>query len=241
MKAAIIGGTGVQQLPGFTLKHEHVLTGETYLLEGTLEGCPVLLLPRHSKGHRVPPHQIDHRRHVQLLKEQGVQVVLATAAVGSLRTDWTPGTLVVLSDFLDFTRTIYTLFDHEVIHTDFSQPFSPLLRDALIETAREQGVPVQPEGVYVCASGPRYETPAEIRMFRMLGGDVIGMTVVPEAILCREAGLHYAAVAIVTNLGTGLSQRPLSHTEVTEVMATATRPIAHLFAGTLRRLQALPL
>jgi len=70
---------------------------------------------------------------------------------------------------------------------------------------------------------------------------VIGMTVVPEAILCREAGLHYAAVAIVTNLGTGLSQRPLSHTEVTEVMATATRPIAHLFAGTLRRLQALPL
>ncbi|MCS7064741.1 MAG: MTAP family purine nucleoside phosphorylase [Fimbriimonadales bacterium] len=241
MKAAIIGGTGVQQLPGFELQREHVLAGNTYLLEGRLEGSPVLLLPRHSKGHRIPPHQIDHRHHVQLLKEQGVQAVLATAAVGSLRPDWTPGTLVVLSDFLDFTRAVHTLFDYEVVHTDFSQPFSPLLRDALLESARALGLEVQPQGVYVCAPGPRYETPAEIRMFRMLGGDVIGMTVVPEAILCREAGIHYAAVAVVTNLGTGLSQQPLSHDEVTEVMATATQTIACLFADTLRRIQAVPL
>ena len=241
MKAAIIGGTGVQQLPGFDLQHEHGVAEDTYLLEGTLEGYPVLLLPRHRKGHRVPPHQIDHRRHVQLLRELGVQAVLATAAVGSLRADWTPGTLVILSDFLDFTRTVYTLFDHEVVHTDFSQPFSPLLRNALLQTASESHIPVQSEGVYVCAPGPRYETPAEIRMFRMLGGDVIGMTVVPEAILCREAGIHYAAVAVVTNLGTGLSQQPLSHAEVTEVMATATQTIACLFAGALRRLQAVPL
>lgn len=241
MRAAIIGGTGVQQLPGFEMQHEHVLTGDVYLLEGRLEGRPVLLLPRHSKGHRIPPHQIDHRRHVLLLKGQGVQAVLATAAVGSLRPDWTPGTLVVLSDFLDFTRTVHTLFDHEVVHTDFSQPFSPLLRDALLESARELGLDVQPEGVYVCAPGPRYETPAEIRMFRMLGGDVIGMTVVPEAILCREAGIHYAAVAVVTNLGTGLSQQPLSHEEVTEVMATAAHTIARLFAATLQRIQAVAL
>ncbi len=241
MKAAIIGGTGVQQLPGFELQQELVLADEAHLFSGRLAGCPVLLLPRHSKGHRVPPHQIDHRRHVQILKEQGVQAVLATAAVGSLRPDWTPGTLVVLSDFLDFTRTIYTLYDHEVMHTDFSEPFSPLLRTALLEAARELGITLQPEGVYVCAPGPRYETPAEIRMFRMLGGDVIGMTVVPEAVLCREAGIHYAAVAVVSNLGTGLSEKPLSHAEVTEVMATAVPILARLFAGTLLRLQAVPL
>ncbi|MEN3002431.1 MAG: MTAP family purine nucleoside phosphorylase [Armatimonadota bacterium] len=241
MKTAIIGGTGVQQLPGFERLHEHMLAGEVCLLEGRLDGCPVLLLPRHGRGHRVPPHQIDHRRHVQLLKEQGVQAVLATAAVGSLRPDWTPGTLVVLSDFLDFTRTVHTLFDREVVHTDFSEPFSPLLRRVLLETAQELGLSMQPEGVYVCAPGPRYETPAEIRMFRLLGGDVIGMTVVPEAILCREAGIHYAAVAVVTNLGTGLSDKPLSHTEVTEVMATATQTLASLFAGVLRKLQAVPL
>ncbi len=241
MKAAIIGGTGVQQLPGFVLQREHVLTDDTYLLEGKLEGCPVLLLPRHGKGHRVPPHRIDHRRHVQHLREQGVQAVLATAAVGSLRPDWTPGTLIVLSDFLDFTRTVHTLFDQEVAHTDFSQPFSPLLREALLESAHALHLNIQPEGVYVCAPGPRYETPAEIRMFRLLGGDVIGMTVVPEAILCREAGIHYAAVAVVTNLGTGLSDQPLSHAEVTEVMTSATHTIARLFARTLHRLQAVPL
>jgi 5'-methylthioadenosine phosphorylase len=241
MQVAIIGGTGLQQLPGFVLVREHLLPADVSLLEGQLEGSPVLLLPRHGKGHRVPPHQIDHRRHVHLLRERGVQAVLATAAVGSLRPDWTPGTMVILSDFLDFTRTIHTLFDHEVVHTDFSQPFSPLLRDALIESARELGIAVQPQGVYVCAPGPRYETPAEIRMFRMLGGDVIGMTVVPEAILCREAGIHYAAVAVVTNLGTGLSDAPLSHEEVGEVMARVVPNIARLFARTLHRVHAVPL
>jgi 5'-methylthioadenosine phosphorylase len=241
MKAAIIGGTGVQQLPGFELQQELVLTDEVHLFIGRLEGRPVLLLPRHGKGHRLPPHRIDHRRHVQILKEQGIQAVLTTAAVGSLRPDWAPGTLVLLSDFLDFTRAVYTLYDQEVVHTDFSEPFSPLLRTVLLETARELGIPLQPEGVYVCAPGPRYETPAEIRMFRMLGGDVIGMTVVPEAVLCREAGIHYAAVSVVTNLGTGLSDRSLSHAEVTEVMAAAVPMIARLFSGALRRLQAVPL
>jgi Purine nucleoside phosphorylase len=99
MKTAIIGGTGVQRLPGWTLRTEHAFDDGVYLYEGSLYGEPALLLPRHSKGHKTPPHRIPHARHVRLLKEQGVQAVLATAAVGSLRTDWTPGTLVILSDF----------------------------------------------------------------------------------------------------------------------------------------------
>ncbi|MCS6924068.1 MAG: MTAP family purine nucleoside phosphorylase [Fimbriimonadales bacterium] len=241
MKTAIIGGTGAQHLPGWTLQREHALPDGVYLYEGHLNGEPALLLPRHSKGHKVPPHRIPHERHVRLLKEQGVQAVLATAAVGSLRTDWTPGTLVVLSDFLDFMREINTLYHEEVVHTDFTEPFSPLLRGALLLAAQQSGIPVQPEGVYVCAPGPRYETPAEIRMFRMLGGDVIGMTVVPEAILCREAGIHYAAVAVVTNLGAGLSGQPLHHEEVTQVMQGAIATIATLFTQTLRLLRATPL
>ncbi|MCS6919381.1 MAG: MTAP family purine nucleoside phosphorylase [Fimbriimonadales bacterium] len=241
MKTAIIGGTGVQSLPGWTLHAEHAHAGGVYLYEGSLNGEPALLLPRHSKGHKTPPHRIPHARHVRLLKEQGVQAVLATAAVGSLRTDWTPGTLVVLSDFLDFMREVNTLYHEEVVHTDFTEPFSPLLRQALLQAARQLSIPVQSEGIYVCASGPRYETPAEIRMFRMLGGDVIGMTVVPEAILCREAGIHYAAIAIVTNLGAGLSGQPLTHEEVTEVMQGATETIAQLFTQTLKNLKATPL
>lgn len=238
MKTAIIGGTGVQQLPGWTLQAEHGYEGEVYLYEGVLHGEPALLLPRHSKGHKVPPHRIPHARHVRLLKELGVQAVFATAAVGSLRPDWTPGTLAVLSDFLDFTRTVNTLYDDTVVHTDFSEPFSPLLRATLLHAANELGLTVQPQGVYVCVPGPRYETPAEIRMFRLLGGDVIGMTVVPEAVLCREAGIHYAAVAVVTNLGTGLSEQPLTHDEVTQVMEQAVETLARWFAHTLRLLRA---
>ncbi|MFN7016816.1 MAG: MTAP family purine nucleoside phosphorylase [Fimbriimonadales bacterium] len=241
MKTAIIGGTGVQSLPGWTLRGEHAFAEGVFLYEGSLNGEPALLLPRHSKGHKVPPHRIPHARHVRLLKEQGVQAVLATAAVGSLRTDWMPGTLVILSDFLDFMREVNTLYHEEVVHTDFTEPFSPLLRHALLNAAHQLKIPVQSEGVYVCAPGPRYETPAEIRMFRLLGGDVVGMTVVPEAILCREAGIHYAAVAIVTNLGAGLSGQPLSHDEVTEVMQGATETIAQLFTQTLRILRATPL
>lgn len=241
MRIAIIGGTGVQSLPGLEITAEHALEAHCVLYEGSLAGNLVLLLPRHGRGHKAPPHRIPHALHVRLLKERGVQGVLSTSAVGSLRADWTPGTLVILSDFLDFTRSVITLYDDAVVHTDFSQPFSPLLREALIVSAQEQGIPVQTEGVYVCAPGPRYETPAEIRMFRMLGGDVIGMTVVPEAVLFREAGIHYASVSVVTNLGTGLSDTPLTHEEVTEVMAHATGTIARLFAGAVARLKATPL
>lgn len=241
MKTAIIGGTGVQQLPGWTLQAEHALSNGVYLYDGALNGEAALLLPRHSKGHKVPPHRIPHAQHVRILKEQGVQAVLATAAVGSLRTDWNAGTIVILSDFLDFMREVNTLYHDEVVHTDFTTPFSPMLRHALIQAAQQLQIPIQPEGVYVCAPGPRYETPAEIRMFRMLGGDVIGMTVAPEAILCREAGIHYAAVSIVTNLGSGLSGQPLTHEEVTEVMQRATNTIAQLFTQTLRLLRATPL
>lgn len=241
MLVAIIGGTGVQSLPGWSLTAEHTVGSHLVLYEGHLAGNPVLLLPRHGRGHKLPPHRIPHALHVRLLKERGVQAVLSTSAVGSLRPDWGAGTLVVLSDFLDFMRTIHTLYEEEVVHTDFSQPFSPLLREAILHSARKHAIPIQPTGVYVCATGPRYETPAEIRMFRMLGGDVIGMTVVPEAILFREAGIHYASVSVVTNLGTGLSQSPLSHEEVTEVMRSATETLARLFAGAIARLRATPL
>ena len=228
-------------MPGWTLQAEHAYDDGVFLYEGSLHGEPALLLPRHSKGHKVPPHCIPHARHMRVLKEHGVQSVLATAAVGSLRTDWTPATLVILSDFLDFMREVNTLYHDTVVHTDFTEPFSPLLRGALLKAAERSGIPVQAAGVYVCAPGPRYETPAEIRMFRLLGGDVIGMTVAPEAILCREAGIHYAAVAVVTNLGAGLSGHPLTHEEVTEVMQSATEALARLFAESLRLLKTTPL
>lgn len=236
MRVAMIGGTGMQQVSGFTLLKETEPVTGTVLFEGTLHGVPLMVLPRHAKGHRVPPHQIDHRRHVSVLQQLGVTHAFATAAVGSLRTDWNTGTLVILSDFLDFTREVHTLFDEGVRHTDFTHPFSPAMRKALQLAAMEENIPIQSQGVYVCAPGPRYETPAEIRMYRMLGGDVIGMTISPEAILCREAGIEYAAIAAVTNLGSGLSENPLSHDEVTEAMGYMQPKIALLFARAIQKL-----
>jgi 5'-methylthioadenosine phosphorylase len=236
MRVAIIGGTGMQQVSGFTLLQEIEPVAEITLFEGTLHGVPLVLLPRHAKGHRVPPHQIDHKQHVSVLQQLGVTHVFATAAVGSLHTDWDTGTLVILSDFLDFTREVHTLFNDEVRHTDFTHPFSLTMRKALQLSALEENIPIQSQGVYVCAPGPRYETPAEIRMYRMLGGDVIGMTVSPEAILCREAGIEYAAIAAVTNLGSGLSESPLGHGEVTEAMSFMQEKIALLFARAIEKL-----
>lgn len=239
MRIAIIGGTGMEQVAGFAIEQESEPEPGVTVFEGRLQGEPVLLMPRHGRAHRVPPHRIEHVRHVQILQRLGVEAVLATAAVGSLRPDWEAGTLIVLSDFLDLMRQVYTLHDHEVAHSDFSEPFSPLLRRALLQAASEEGIPVQSEGVYVGTPGPRYETPAEIRMFRLLGGDVIGMTVVPEAVLCRESGIQYAAVAAVTNLGTGLQPNPLSHGEVTQMMSTAQGQIVRLFARAIKNLDAV--
>ena len=129
---------------------------------------------------------------------------------------------MVLDDFLDFTKgDVTTFFDQpgQVRHTDFSHPYDPDLRETLLATAPPE-LTVHPRGTYLCVSGPRYETPAEVRLFASWGADVVGMTGAPEAILCREAGLRYAGVALATNYGTGLlTGAALSHAEVEEQMA----------------------
>ena len=113
------------------------------------------------------------------------------------------------------------MFDEEVVHTDFTHPFDPHLRKALIEAAAEVGANIEPQGVYVCTNGPRYETPHEIKVYQQLGGDVIGMTAATEAILMREAGVPYACLAVVTNPAAGIGENPLTHEEVVEEMQRA--------------------
>ena len=185
-------------------------------------GRELLFLARHGAGHVLPPHRINHQANVHALREAGADAVFATAAVGSLRAEIAPGDCVVLDDFLDFTKgDVPTFFDQpgQVRHVDFSHPYDPTLRETLLATAPTK-FPVHPRGTYLCVSGPRYETPAEVRLFGSWGADVVGMTAAPEAILCREAGLPYAGVALATNYGTGLiAGATLSHAEVEEQMA----------------------
>ncbi|HHT27036.1 MAG TPA: S-methyl-5'-thioinosine phosphorylase [Firmicutes bacterium] len=225
MRLAIIGGTGVKREQLLSeVKDKTIRTpfGEAHVLEGRVGATDVLFLSRHGAGHKLPPHAINYRANIWALREMGCQAIVATAAVGSLRTAWEPGTFVIVDSFLDFTHgrasTFFTGEDGRVVHQDMTYPYCETLRNILLHAARQQQAPVREHGCYVCTNGPRYETAAEVRAFALLGGDIVGMTGIPEVVLARELGLCYATVALVTNLGAGLQPNRLMHQDVETLM-----------------------
>lgn len=207
----IIGGSGLEKTVGLG-KKERVDTkyGWVSIFRGELGEETVCFLPRHGPRHAVPPHRINHRANISALKKLGVEQILSTTAVGSLSAGIGPGRVVVPDDIIDFSGLNLTFFDEKIGHTDMSEPFSPNIRRALLKSARATGTKPLDGGTYVCVRGPRYETPAEARAFRKLGGHIAGMTVAPEAMLSREAGIGYATLALVTNF----SGRKSNHAEV---------------------------
>jgi 5'-methylthioadenosine phosphorylase len=240
IRCAIIGGTGTgERLFRERGRIMHVPTPEGMLQGKLIEvgDAGVLLIRRHSAGHKLPPHRIRYAALAMGLRQLGVPYCLSTAAVGSLRPEWGPGTFVSCSDFLDLTFRNLTLFHTEVVHRDFSEPFGVGGRKALSEAAASLGAPLHEQGVYVCGNGPRYETPHEIEVFRKLGGDVVGMTASSEAILMREAGIDYACLAIVTNLAAGITLEPLSHEEVVEEMQRSGETAVQLLKAAVGRLR----
>lgn len=243
VEVAIIGGSGVYDPRLLTdLREESVETryGTAQVTVGQYRGHSIAFMQRHGKGHTLPPHRINYRANIMALKQLGAKSVIATSAVGSINRAMHPGDLVLLDQFIDFTKqrpfTFFDGEDGEVVHTDFTTPYCPKLRRILLESARAKGIRIHPTGTYVCTEGPRYETPAEIRAYGILGGDVVGMTNVPEVVLANEAGLSYAVVAMVTNYGAGISPNPLSHEEVLEVMEKNGESIRILLMDALARL-----
>ena len=237
-RMAIIGGTGVGSFELDGEPEAHVVStpwGDASATIGRLSGREIVFLARHGSGHKLPPHRINYRANIAALVRLGVRGVLATTAVGALRLDLAPGALVLLDDLIDFTRDRAgkTFFEGEgrVVHTDFTQPYSAQLRTALLASAEALALPLHPKGTYLCNDGPRYETPAEVRLFAAWGADVVGMTGVPEATLAREAGLHYAGVSLVTNPGAGLSPNPLTHEEVEAEMRASGPKLRALLAA----------
>ncbi|UCE15284.1 MAG: S-methyl-5'-thioadenosine phosphorylase [Candidatus Bathyarchaeota archaeon] len=217
---AIIGGTGLEALLKST---KQILVETPYGLlpptsVGKIDKKTVAFLPRHGIHHSVPPHQVNYRANVYGLHKIGVKRITATNAVGAINLDFKPGDLVVPHDLIDFTRCRQLTFYDEtpVTHIDVSQPYCPEIRGLLIEKAKEFGVQVRDQAVLVCTEGPRYETPAEIEMFRQLGCDIVGMTGMPEAVLARELEICYATLCFVSNLAAGM-QRRLTANEVVEV------------------------
>ncbi len=210
MKHAIIAGTGVYELPGITFEPKVIETpygpAMVYFCKGDYED--LVFLARHGLEHHTPPHKINYRANLKALKMLGVERILATNAVGSISRSIPPGGLALVDDFLDFTDgrqfTYYDGGKSGLVHTDMSNPYCPALRQKLLELAPDFNLTVQPKATYVATNGPRFESPAEIRMYARLGGDVVGMTGVPEVVLARELNMHYAAVAYSINWAAGL-------------------------------------
>ncbi len=212
MQVAIIGGTSFIQLPALDSELQIIRTrfGDAHIFVGRGKDQDLVFLPRHGPKHTVPPHRINYRANIRALKDLGVQRALAVFAVGSLQLDLPPHSLVALDQILDFSHgretTFYDGQDQGVGHTDMTEPFCPALRQALLQNASAFGLTIRPRGMYICLNGPRFETAAEVRWFGQLGGDVVGMTCMPEAALARELGIHYAAIAHSINWAAGLKE-----------------------------------
>jgi len=234
MSFGVIGGTGFYS---FREQGEQVEVTTPYgtvtVNRAPVGGVEIAFIARHGAGHTVPPHRVNYRANIAALKRLGITSILASASVGTMSDAMPPGSLVVITQFLDFTKSrASTFFDgegSEVVHVDMTDPYCPHLRQELAAAGAALGETVLARGAYVCAEGPRFETPAEIEMFRRMGGDIVGMTSVPEVVLAREVGICYAAVAAVTNWAAGIAPEPLKHEEVSGFMATQTPRLRALF------------
>ncbi|MFC2154021.1 S-methyl-5'-thioadenosine phosphorylase [Candidatus Altiarchaeota archaeon] len=203
---AIIGGTGVHDPKMFKDAHEvkvHTPYGRTsdFIVVGKFKGRDIAFLPRHGRGHRIAPHLINYRANLWALKELGVEWILAPCAVGSLQEDVHPGEFVFVDQFIDRTQGRKSTFyeGDYVCHVSAADPVCPSLNRILSETAEKQKVAYHPRGTYVCVEGPRFSTRAESHLFQSWDASVIGMTMVPECVLAREASMCYASIAMVTD------------------------------------------
>jgi 5'-methylthioadenosine phosphorylase len=244
LELAIIGGTGVYDpmiLDDIREITQDTAYGKVTLTIGQYHGQEVAFIPRHGSQHSVPPHLINYRANIMGLKMLGVKCILATAAVGSLNLDLKPGMFVLADQFLDFTKNrINTFFDggeQGVFHCDMTVPYCSELREAVAQAAQECGFALQNGGTYVCTEGPRFETAAEIDMFKQLGGDLVGMTSVPEVCLARELGICYANISIITNYAAGISPTILTHSEVLQRMKESTSKVRKLMLESIKNIK----
>ncbi|WP_406854515.1 S-methyl-5'-thioadenosine phosphorylase [Alsobacter sp. KACC 23698] len=202
----VIGGSGIYDLPGLTdIREERVATpwGEPSdaLRFGRIGATPIVFLPRHGRGHRLSPSDINARANIDALKRAGVTDIVSLSACGSFKPDLQPGLFVLVDQFVDRTHRRESSFFGAgcVAHVSMAHPVGPRLVDRLAAAAEAEGVPHRRGGTYLCMEGPQFSSYAESVTYRHLGYDVIGMTAMPEAKLAREAEITYATLAMVTD------------------------------------------
>ena len=239
MKIGIIGGSGLDDPHMMEDPSDEAVStpyGEpsSPLKHGKIGGIPVVLLARHGREHTIPPAQVNYRANIYALKQAGCTHILATTAVGSLREEIGRGDLVIVDQFIDFTRqrrlTFHESFEpHAPLHTPMADPFDEKLRHLLISTCERLGYAHHKKGTVVTIEGPRFSTRAESRMFRIWGADIINMSIAGEAILANEAAIPYAAVAMSTDYDCWKTdEEPVSWDAILEVFKKNAEKVTNL-------------
>ena len=221
----IIGGTGLYD-PNFFENVRQVEVDTPFgkpsdlITLGEYSGRRIAFIPRHGKKHTIPPHKINSRANIWALKDLGVTRILSPSVVGSLKKEFRPGDIVVSDQFIDFTKQRdYTYYDSgQICHISIAEPFCPELRQITIERAKNLNYEFHRAGTYLCIEGPRFSTRAESLFFKdTLKADVIGMTLVPECVLAREAQICYVSIAMITDYDVW-SDSPVSTKAVLEIL-----------------------
>jgi 5'-methylthioadenosine phosphorylase len=203
----VIGGSGVYSLEGIEVIEEHNIKtpfGEPSdrIIEAKVGGETVFFLARHSRGHKILPHEVNYRANIYALKSLGVEVIVSVSAVGSLKDEHAPTHFVLPDQFIDWTkgkreRTFFG--DGIVAHVSTAYPVTKTLQDRISSFCEKLNIEAHRGGTYICIEGPQFSSRAESELYRSFGADVIGMTNVPESYLAKEAGMAYATVAMVTD------------------------------------------
>ncbi|RRJ84664.1 S-methyl-5'-thioinosine phosphorylase [Aestuariirhabdus litorea] len=247
MGVAVIGGSGFYQLEGLEQREERVVTTRwgtpsAPLVKGVLNGVEVIFLARHGIPHRIPPHRVNYRANLQALKDEGADSIIAINAVGGIHPRMGPEALVLPDQIIDYTwgreHTFFADQLEEVVHVDFSYPYSERLRQQLVAAADACSVELQVGGVYGCTQGPRLESAAEVNRLERDGVDIIGMTAMPEAALARELDLEYATLALVVNWAAGRSEALITMEEIHRVINTGMINVLSLVREALARGEA---
>lgn len=232
MKIGIIGGTGFYKSQGEKIEIETDY-GEIIAYHFKKYKKDVFFISRHGKKHEKPAHMVNYHGNIQAMKRIGISAIIGISNVGSMKKSIEPGKIFIPNDFIDFTKRKTTFFDDIAIHIDLSEPFCPIIRKILFDISKKYGAK---EGIYVATEGPHLETKAEIAMLKNFG-DVVGMTLVPEAILAREAGICYASICLVSNYAAGLQER-LSIEEIKKMYKKKKPIIEKIIDETIKNIPA---
>jgi len=239
-KIAIIGGSGVYD-PKIFKKEKEIKIKTPFgfpsspIEIGDFSGRKIAFISRHGKKHQFPPHKVPQRANIWALKKLGIERIIGICAVGSLKENFKPGEIVIPDQFIDFTKKReYTFYDKEAIHTSLADSFCSELRNLFFKETQKLKIPVHQKGTYFCIEGPRFSTRAESKFFRNFA-EIIGMTLISEAILARELEICYLSLAMITDFDVW-QEKPVEAQEVIKTMKENLDKIKKILKATIPKI-----